>query len=443
MLQAGVAEGTITPPLGIRLSGYGGRTEPADCVRDDLRCQALVLDDGNTRIALVTCDLIGLPVSLAHTWRAQIAAAVAAPEAHVLIGCSHTHGGPQTGVFGERPTAREAAYLAHVEQCLVGAAEMAAARLQPAAPRLSSGQRRLQRNRRDRLAGPHGPVDDGLGVLVLNDLAAGAPLAVVVHYACHPVALRNNNLGWSADYVGWLREAVTKATGATCIFLQGAAGDLIPDPGHPDVAAEGSAGAEFDDRGKGFPEAVEDQVVLAQRFGRAVGVAAARLCKNGAGAPQATSRRPGATAALRNDAADSWRLGGVLRTFWARFALDKEPQTAAERAAGAPVAFEVQCLRIGPLAMVGLPVEPLNALGLRLRALTSEAEGRLAVWCAGYANGCYGYLAPADEYPRGGYEPGSAHRFYGRPGPFAPDTADRVVEAATSGLTGLWREIHA
>jgi hypothetical protein len=414
------------------LSGYGGRDQLANTVHDDLRCQALLLEEGHSRVALLTCDLIGLAVPLAHAWRAELAAALGTPESRVLINCSHTHSGPNMLVFGERPTVREAAHHESVKHCLLGVAETAAARLRPARLRLATGRKRLQRNRRDRLPGSPGPVDDSLGVLCIDDAAASAVTAVVVHYACHPVVLRSNNLGWSADYVGWLRAAVHAATGATCLFLQGAAGDLIPDAAHPELAPAGQCiehPAEHDTRSKGFPDDVDSQIALAQRFGRALGSAAAHLST----AAQDIQAAPGST-----DGAV--RLGAIDRTCRAAFAPVGEPQSAPAWAAGQPVPFGTHCLRLGSVAIVGLPVEPLNAIGLRLRAHASDIEGCAAVWCAGYTNGCYGYLPPKEEYTRGGYEPGSAHRFYRRPGPFTPDTAERVLAEALAGVTALWSE---
>ena len=61
-LTAGTGRATITPPLGIALSGFVGRGDATD-VHDDLFATALVLADAerpDDRWALVTLDLIGL-----------------------------------------------------------------------------------------------------------------------------------------------------------------------------------------------------------------------------------------------------------------------------------------------------------------------------------------------------------------------------------------------
>jgi hypothetical protein len=61
--------------------------------------------------------------------------------------------------------------------------------------------------------------------------SAGKISAVIVNYGCHPTSLAWDNSLISPDYVGALRETVEQATGATCIFLLGACGDLGPRQG--------------------------------------------------------------------------------------------------------------------------------------------------------------------------------------------------------------------
>jgi hypothetical protein len=53
-----------------------------------------------------------------------------------------------------------------------------------------------------------------------------------VNYACHPTTLAWDNTLISPDYVGALREVVEQATGAPCLFLQGASGELGPREGY-------------------------------------------------------------------------------------------------------------------------------------------------------------------------------------------------------------------
>src|SRR5262249_22315700 len=74
---------------------------------------------------------------------------------------------------------------------------------------------------------PEGPADDT--VLVAKAVTdSGQPLATFVNYACHPTTLAWQNTLISPDYLGTMREVVETATGAPCVFLQGASGDLGP-----------------------------------------------------------------------------------------------------------------------------------------------------------------------------------------------------------------------
>ena len=74
---------------------------------------------------------------------------------------------------------------------------------------------------------PTEPVDREVAVIRL-DRADGSPLAVLYHYACHPVVLGPDNLQYSADYVGTACKTVEDELKTTCLFLQGACGDLNP-----------------------------------------------------------------------------------------------------------------------------------------------------------------------------------------------------------------------
>ena len=89
-LQAGAATTNITPWLGIEVPG-GHRTRYAENVDDELLAKALVLDNGEMRIALVTCDLIVMPQSIADRAKERIAARCDIPPENVMINATHTH----------------------------------------------------------------------------------------------------------------------------------------------------------------------------------------------------------------------------------------------------------------------------------------------------------------------------------------------------------------
>jgi hypothetical protein len=77
---------------------------------------------------------------------------------------------------------------------------------------------------------PTGPADDTLLVARVTG-ADDRVLATLVNYACHPTTLAWQNRLISPDFPGALRETVEQHTGAPCVFLQGASGDLGPREG--------------------------------------------------------------------------------------------------------------------------------------------------------------------------------------------------------------------
>jgi neutral ceramidase len=88
---------------------------------------------------------------------------------------------------------------------------------------------------------------------------------------------------------------------------------------------------------------------------------------------------------------------------------------------------ELQALKIGPYLLLTMPGEPMVEYGFKLERAIADRAIPIIV---GYANGHLGYIATADAYEVGGYEPNRS--------PLAPEAeavlltelghlADRVV----------------
>ena len=73
------------------------------------------------------------------------------------------------------------------------------------------------------------PTDPELLVLRVEDLK-GKPIAHAVNFAAHPTMHAAEIMKFSADYPGVMAKRVEAETGAPCLFLQGAAGDLSANP---------------------------------------------------------------------------------------------------------------------------------------------------------------------------------------------------------------------
>jgi neutral ceramidase len=92
-IRLGAAVVKITPPLGTPLAGYYS-VRGSEGVLDDICARAVVLDDGRTQAAMVTCDLIGLSRSVVLEARQIITEKTGIPALNVMISATHTHTAP-------------------------------------------------------------------------------------------------------------------------------------------------------------------------------------------------------------------------------------------------------------------------------------------------------------------------------------------------------------
>jgi len=94
MLKIGVAKVNITPPIGVPLSGYEARKKISQGIHDELYAKALVLDDGEKKIALVVSDLLYLDKDFTESVRRQIEGSTGISSKNVMVTVTHTHAGP-------------------------------------------------------------------------------------------------------------------------------------------------------------------------------------------------------------------------------------------------------------------------------------------------------------------------------------------------------------
>ncbi|MFM8394911.1 MAG: hypothetical protein ACKOB4_13410, partial [Acidobacteriota bacterium] len=234
LLRAGAARTNITPNEPVPMWGYGDRHDTLSTgTLDPLHAEAVVLQFGNEKLALVGLDLGRAPseASLLHI-RERIL--TEAGIRYTFIAGSHTHHGPVLELTNEAGKGRgrfDAAirYYRELEDNIVAA--ILEADRQRVDARLATGAAMvndLNRNRHTRFEPK--PVDRQLAILRIEDLS-GRPIATVVNFAAHPTMLPSSLLKFSADYVGHLKAAVSKEVGGTTIFFNGAAGDLSVNPG--------------------------------------------------------------------------------------------------------------------------------------------------------------------------------------------------------------------
>lgn len=211
--------------------GYAVRHDaPSVGVRDPLFARAVVLDDGDEKLLIVSLDL-GRPPARASTARIRERLRTQNIN-HMLLVASHTHHGPVMEL-DDIPDAKNP-YTRTLEDCICELAAKAKQTAVPARIGVATKLCELNRNRQSKRA--DAPVDKTLTVLRI-DASDGKPIATLVNFAAHPTMLNSKLLEYSAEWPGAMSMRVQKATGAPCLFLQGAAGDLTtkpPKPGTPD-----------------------------------------------------------------------------------------------------------------------------------------------------------------------------------------------------------------
>jgi hypothetical protein len=238
-LRAGIARVEITPSKSMQMYGYSNRKcGPSNGTHDPLFAKALVLQAGDSRMAIVTMDLGSI---VAPRLGAEVASKLNIPT--LLLSASHTHSAPSFLPYGSNPVSNPDgdAYLADLERKVFGAIEEASRAMFPAKLAVSRGSLQLGYNRlllrddgraralfdnMERI--PYGPVDPEFVTLRVDD-ENGAPRALLVHYATHAVVLGPTNCKYSADWPGVMQSKVEdEVKGAQVMFVQGGAGDINP-----------------------------------------------------------------------------------------------------------------------------------------------------------------------------------------------------------------------
>ncbi|MCB1233490.1 MAG: hypothetical protein KDM91_00275 [Verrucomicrobiae bacterium] len=366
-LKAGVAKVDITPAEVENITVIGHR-RVVNGVRDPLRAGVLVLDDGETKAAIVTLDTIGAWEEMVAQARARIEAETGVPAANILVSASHNHSGP-----GYVENLRWGAEL--IDK-LAAAAKKAAADPRPVT--IGHGEDRIGFgiNRRLTIDGravvrlnPDGPNDPRVKVLRFDDGESLTPLAVLMHAVCHPCFFTWGDKGsppypkgypkMSADFPGEAQTFVETVYGnrTSALFLQGCAGDIRPNlPGYPYRCA--------------------DEADI-QWAGRDLGGAVVRSLAKSVTREELARRE----------------------TFYplrVASAVVKLPGKEEDRDA------ELMAMKIGPYLLLTMPGEPMVEYGFKLEKAIADRAIPIVL---GYSNGNLGYIATADAHTVGGYEP--------------------------------------
>ena len=223
VLEVGFGAADITPKLGkepVYMAGFG-HDRKAIKIHDPLFARAVVLKDGQRKIALVAVDLVGFfHPNVVHV-RKQL------PDFyHVLVSSTHNHEGPDTlGLWGPNPfkSGVDPAYVQTVEEQIVKAVKQADARAAAVTARIGTAKApELLHDGRE----PYVKHDE-LVALHFQQAKAEKPTGIVVQWNCHPETLGSKNTEISADYVGVTVKTLQDRFRCPVVYFTGTVGGLM------------------------------------------------------------------------------------------------------------------------------------------------------------------------------------------------------------------------
>ena len=379
---------------------------------DPLYARAMVFDDGNSKIAMVVVDSCMIPRGLCDQAKTLIHEQTGIPQDRVLIAATHTHSAPSVMDFclGSR---KDPAYAKFLPGKIAEAIVEANAALQPAkvgfgranADEFTKNRRWIRRS--DKLdvdpfgertvqammhpghqnsdfIGPSGPVDPWLSMISVRTLD-DKPLGLMANFSMHYFS---GHSGASADYYGKFARAMKQRLAPeddqfVAMMSQGTSGDLW----WGDYALPERQKWSIDEYTEKLAALVENGMQEVEHT---------ESIKLAMKETRITLKR---------------RLPDERRLAWADAKLEKmgdgrprnRPEVYAEQArwidANRSEELVLQVLRIGDIAITGMPNEVYAITGLKLKRQSPFPQ----TFNISLANGASGYIPPPEQHALGGY----------------------------------------
>jgi hypothetical protein len=440
-LSAGVARVEITPPVPFRMSGYFYERLSTG-TKDPLFARAVVFQQGDVTAALVFCDVVGVPRTIAEPARQKASEATGIPVDHIAVNGTHTHTGPliftslhdflhkrAAAKHGNDPYDSEP-YRKQLIDKIAEAVTKAKAALAPVElkagyamdDKLSFNRRFYMKDgsvrfnppvRSPDIIRPAGPIDPQVGIVLLSSPRAAKPSSAIVSFAMH-LDTTGGTL-YSADYVHSFEDSLRKSFGPefSLLFGTGTCGNI----NHRDVTKEEQRTA--DTIG---PVLAEDVVKAAEQG------SLSPIRK-----PSLAVKSTRVEAPLRDYTAEQVaKAKAAMPRVGTRFTFMESVEactiTDIERLKelGYPGTLEVQAIRLSDdVAIVMLPSEIFVELGLAIKA-ASPFKTTLVIELT---NDDIAYIPTQQAFAEGSYEITNSR--------VMPGTGEKLVEAAIGLLKAL------
>jgi hypothetical protein len=356
-LLAAAGKVEITPSRPVYIAGYGANRR-SEGVHDPLWARCIVLRNGDQTVALVSCDLLGLTRYHTQKMRARVKSV---PPERLLIGCTHTHSGPDTyGQWGPNPRTSgvDKEWIEELYGKIATLVDETAKNLRPA--RVRFGRTAEVQNCSYNARVPQ-ILDTELCVMQVVG-KEGSCIATLVNYACHPEVLNNRQI--TSDFPHWLRLRLEEKLGGVAIYMNGAQGGMVTA-----VIQNESAYPP----GEAWPEAERIGITLAEKALEAL--ADAEFIEN---AP-ITFRQKLFRVPMENEGFKALIAAGIL---------------PGDTLMDGDVLAEVSRFTLGPAEFLTLPGEVLPNIGLFLKRKMSGQPKFLL----GLTGDALGYILTPEDY---------------------------------------------
>ena len=389
-----------------------------------LRAVAVVLEKQPFgKFAIAANDLLMMTRADLDPVVAEIEKTTGIPAAHILINCTHTHHAPSTmrvHNYGPVPP-----FVGSVRRAIVQAVRDADRALSPSECRFHfhlGREETVGQNSRQLLddgqiywigptkgfVRPTGPFDPDLPLLAFRD-RAGRLQAAIFNHSTHTIGTRRSGAR-SPGFYGLAAQDLEAIHGGKFCFLAGASGST-----HNLTLG----GAEATSR---IAQAVEEALRSAQ--------------------PQAVARLGAIKRAFRfrvrhfDEAAEASAVERYCRKYAPQNAEAIAQVFTKMRATLAPQQGEeretwIQALRIGDVAIAGVPAEYFTKLGIDIKKRSPFRQTIVAE----LANDWIGYLPDREGHELGGYQVWTGFHSYAEPG-----TGERIADEITLMLRELKKE---
>jgi neutral ceramidase len=236
----------ITPPVGLPIGGNVRADNTSRGIHDNLYCNAVLLEDGMSRVCMLNLDLLGLHYDSCQLIKNSICKKTGISPDNIVINATHTHSGPDVLEFFKNEIDPACLYyINNIAKRIAEGIEQIIDKTEDVSIAISKSHvRDLSFNRRimakeggiimnwmypdeEDVVGETGPIDEELHVISLKNEKKDT-VALIINFTLHPAVLVGQDWLWSRDYINYLDNYLKSELGkdVVVLFANGAEGNI-------------------------------------------------------------------------------------------------------------------------------------------------------------------------------------------------------------------------